>query len=170
MEEDEPAEVADHVVASPVVPAPALDYRWVHAGSQTLDLLPTPIMTASTSYKPFSSEESQRIETQWQSLPEQARRIAINEWGLGDGEGTTTAQKKKERSRSDSGASSTKGAGGMVDGEVIRSGEEQPKVDETDREGRYRDIMTEAQREYENLELIAGVPVSQVSRPQSGGA
>ena len=169
MEEDEPAEVADHVVASPVVPAPALDYRWVHAGSQTLDLLPTPITTASTLYKPFSSDESQRIETQWQSLPEQARRIAINEWGLGDGEGTTTAQKKKERPRSDSGASSTKGAGGMVDGEVIRSGEEQPKVDETDREGRYRDIMTEAQREYENLELIAGVPVSQVSRPQSGG-
>lgn len=142
-----------------VLPIPDLDYRWVHTGAQHLDLLPTPITTAATIYKSFSPDESRRIEAAWNELSVEARRKAVDDWGKKEGEGFATPTKKekdKDKERRGSNASSRSV-------EVIRSGEEQPH-DEKDGDGKYKDFMAKAQQEYENLELIAGVPVSQVSQ------
>ncbi|RXK37136.1 hypothetical protein M231_05587 [Tremella mesenterica] len=159
------------IVTSPTLPAPPLDARWVHAGAQYLDLLPTPITSASTSYKAFSPSESKRIEARWTSLPLLGRQLAIKEWGAAEGEGASKVKKEHGRTEStasnnDERRSSSKDREkdrGVPDAEVIRSGEEQPTEGEVDGEGRYRNIMADAQKEYENLELIAGVPVSQDS-------
>lgn len=150
------------------LPIPDLDFRWVHTGSQYLDLLPTPITTAATSYKAFSPDESRRIEEAWNGFTVEERQKAIHDWGRKEGEGfaTPASKKEKEKERRGSNAStrSTHTASGKgEDGEMIRSGEEQPHDEEKDSAGRYKDIMAKAQQEYENLELISGVPVSQVS-------
>jgi len=161
----------------PLLPLPELDFRWVHAGAQHLDLLPTPITTASTSYKAFSYDESVRIENAWWSIPESDRRKAVTEWGLIEGEGApakVNAKKKeaeppKSKERRGSGASvnsvksihplDDQAIEGIPDREELRSGEEQV-ADNGD--GGYKDLIQKAQREYENFELIAGIPVSQV--------
>lgn len=148
------------------LPRPALDYRWVHAGAQHLDLPIAPITASTTSYKPFSPEESARIEAKWVAMSEEERRTALSEWGRTEGEGAPArsgVKKEKEKERRGSNASARSGQ----EGEVLRSGEEQPH-DEVDLDGRYKDIMAKAQKEYENLELISGVPVSQVSRSGPG--
>jgi hypothetical protein len=150
------------------LPMPELDYRWVHTGSQYLDLLPTPITTAATIYKAFSPDESRRIQEAWDAFTPEERQKAIHDWGRKEGEGFATPatkskgvekdkDKDKEKERRGSNVSSR-----SVEGEPIRSGEEQPKEDEKDGDGRYKDFLAQAQQEYENLELIAGVPVSQV--------
>lgn len=151
------------------LPIPELDYRWVHTGSQYLDLLPTPITTAATAYKAFSPDESFRIESAWNAYTPEERQKSIHDWGRKEGEGfaTPATKKDKEKERRGSNASvksvnSTNNAK-HEEGEVIRSGEEQPHDDEKDSAGKYKDIMAKAQQEYENLELISGVPVSQVS-------
>jgi hypothetical protein len=142
------------------LPIPELDYRWVHTGAQYLDLLPTPITTAATIYKSFSPDESRRIEEAWNAYTPEERQKAIDDWGRKEGEGFATKSKEKEKERRGSNASGR--SVGKDDGEVLRSGQEQPQGDERDSEGRYKDFMTKAQQEYENLELISGVPVSQV--------
>jgi hypothetical protein len=154
------------------LPMPELDYRWVHTGSQYLDLLPTPITTAATIYKAFSPDESRRIQEAWDAFTPEERQKAIHDWGRKEGEGFATPatkskgvekdkdkdkDKDKEKERRGSNVSSR-----SVEGEAIRSGEEQPKEDEKDGDGKYKDFLAQAQQEYENLELIAGVPVSQV--------
>ena len=156
------------------LPIPELDFRWVHTGAQYLDLLPTPITTAATIYKAFSPDESRRIQEAWDALTPEERQKAILDWGTKEGEGFATPaskpkdkdkEKDKERRGSNASTRSVNGNGnGSVkdEGEVIRSGEEQPHGDEKDGDGRYKDFMKEAQQEYENLELISGVPVSQV--------
>lgn len=161
------------------LPQPELDFRWVHTGAQHLDLLPTPITTAATAYKAFSPEESRRIEAAWNDMTPSARQKAIDEWGKKEGEGFATPPNKKDkldkqdkgRRGSDASVRSTQSqtATSQQDrdkdkGEVVRSGEEQPHDDEKDGDGRYKDFMAKAQQEYENLELISGVPVSQVCR------
>jgi hypothetical protein len=157
------------------LPMPQLDYRWVHTGSQYLDLLPTPITTAATIYKAFSPDESRRIQEAWDAFTPEERQKAIHDWGRKEGEGFATPatkskgvekdkDKEKEKERRGSNVSSR-----SVEGEAIRSGEEQPKEDEKDGDGKYKDFLAQAQQEYENLELIAGVPVSQVCyRPEMG--
>jgi hypothetical protein len=152
------------------LPIPDLDIRWVHTGAQYLDLLPTPITTAATIYKAFSPDESRRIQEAWDGLTAEERQKAIHDWGTKEGEGFATPaskpkdkEKEKERRGSNASGRSVNVNGKDEDkGEVIRSGEEQPHVDEKDGDGRYKDFMKEAQQEYENLELISGVPVSQV--------
>jgi len=150
------------------LPMPELDYRWVHTGSQYLDLLPTPITTAATIYKAFSPDESRRIQEAWDAFTPEERQKAIHDWGRKEGEGFATPatkskgvekdkDKDKEKERRGSNVSSR-----SVEGEPIRSGEEQSKEDEKDGDGKYKDFLAQAQQEYENLELIAGVPVSQV--------
>ncbi|WVR09185.1 hypothetical protein IAU60_006247 [Kwoniella sp. DSM 27419] len=83
----------------PLLPVPPLDYRWVHAGAQHLDLLPTPITSASTVYKPFSPAESERIEARWEMIPNEERRNIIHEWGSMEGEGAPAKTKKKEKEK-----------------------------------------------------------------------
>lgn len=141
-----------------VLPVPELDYRWVHTGAQHLDLLPTPITTAATAYKAFSPDESRRIQAAWDQMTPEARGKAVEDWGKKEGEGFATPTKQdkdkgKDKERRGSSAS-TKSV------EVVRSGEEQPQDEKGD--GKYKDFMAKAQQEYENLELISGVPVSQV--------
>lgn len=177
-DEEGPSSVPFPRSASPPhLPFPELDCRWMHAGAQHLDLLPTPITTASTTYKSFSQDESIRIEEAWWGLAEAERRKAVMEWGISEGEGApakVNAKKKeaqpKEKERRGSGGSvnSVKsthpideyanGDEGVPDHEVLRSGEEQA---EANGDGVYKDLMQKAQKEYEDLELIAGVPVSQ---------
>ena len=148
------------------LPMPELDYRWVHTGSQYLDLLPTPITTAATIYKAFSPDESRRIQEAWDAFTPEERQKAIHDWGRKEGEGFATPatkskgvekDKDKDKERRGSNVSAR-----SVEGEPIRSGEEIPKEDEKDGDGKYKDFLTQAQQEYENLELISGVPVSQV--------
>lgn len=146
------------------LPMPELDFRWVHTGSQYLDLLPTPITTAATIYKPFSPDESRRIQEAWDAFTPEERQKAIHDWGRKEGEGFATPatkgkDKDKEKERRGSNVSAR-----SVEGEPVRSGEEQPREDEKDGDGKYKDFLAQAQQEYENLELIAGVPVSQVCR------
>ena len=154
-----------------VLPIPDLDFRWVHTGAQHLDLPATPITTAATVYKAFSYAESNRIETAWNELTPEARRKAIEDWGKKEGEGFATVTKKekekvkdndKDKERRGSNASTRSVNTQKDDSEMVKSGEEQP-VDDKDRDMKYKDFMVNAQQEYENLELISGVPVSQVS-------
>jgi hypothetical protein len=145
-----------------LLPCPDLDFRWVHAGSQHLDLPIVPVTAASTSYKAFTADESSRIEQHWESISSTEKHAIIDEWGKTEGElapAKAPLKKSKEKER----RGSTASARSAHDGEILRSGEEQPH-DEVDRDGHYKDIMLKAQREYENLELISGVPVSQVGR------
>ena len=149
-----------------VLPKPDLDYRWVHTGAQHLDLLPTPITTAATVYKAFTYDESNRIESAWNDLSPEARRKAIDDWGKKEGEGFATVTKKEKENVKDKERRGSNASGRSVntqkdETEMIRSGEEQPH-DEKDSHGKYKDFMLKAQHEYENLELISGVPVSQV--------
>lgn len=176
----------------PLLPIPELDYRWVHAGAQHLDLLPTPITTASTSYKAFSADESRRIEEAWQVLEIKKRRRAIAEWGQTEGEGAPT-KVKKDKDKGGEGREGRDTAGSTapldIEGstsirepthahpieeqlhddkdekakpvkEVLRSGEELADVETKD--DKYRDYMLKQQRDYEDLELVVGVPVSEV--------
>ncbi|WVW79053.1 hypothetical protein I302_101016 [Kwoniella bestiolae CBS 10118] len=176
----------------PLLPTPILDYRWVHAGAQHLDLLPTPITSASTTYKSFSQSESLRIEERWLQLSDDEKRKIIREWGSYEGEGAPARTKKKEKKDKDkdkdkarresvtsvhsvASASShplddkvkeKRGNGDVPDQEHIRSGEEQSRVDEEpldNLEQKYKELMGKGQREYEDFELIQGVPVSQDS-------
>lgn len=174
----------------PLLPLPELDFRWVHAGAQHLDLLPTPITTASTSYKAFSYDESLRIEEAWWTLTEGNRRTAVLQWGLEEGEGAPAKvnakkeaqtkekekekekEKSKEKERRDSGLRAQplspihpidEHTNGLPELEALRSGGEQTQEESAD--GGYKDLMQKVQKEYEDLELIAGVPVSQVGPP-----
>nr|XP_031862276.1 uncharacterized protein CI109_002241 [Kwoniella shandongensis]KAA5529348.1 hypothetical protein CI109_002241 [Kwoniella shandongensis] len=192
----------------PLLPIPRLDVRWVHAGSQHLDLLPTPITAASTTYKAFVSEESSRIEDRWQTYADEERRKIVREWGSTEGEGaparTKTKQtdkekegdkeKEKEKERRESVASShsvdndrlpthpsdehLNGEKANLNGDVKENGNGNGKVpeegvidpdhlgedgDEQDLDAKYKDLIAKQQKEYENLEEIAGVPVSQDS-------
>lgn len=155
----------------PLLPTPPLDVRWVHAGAQHLDLLPSPITSVSTTYKAFSQEESDRIEDRWDSMSRDDRARVIKDWGAGEGEGAPKDRKNGGPSDRRASINSTKSNGERhpVDAipteqeqpgmEVIQSGEEQSR----DSESEYRDIVARAQREHEDLELVSGVPVSQVS-------
>ncbi|KAK4686894.1 hypothetical protein P7C73_g3228, partial [Tremellales sp. Uapishka_1] len=161
----------------PLLPLPYLDIRWVHAGAQYLDLLPTPITTASTAYKAFSEDESARIEERWNAMTVAEQRNTINQWGTEEGEGNHGKQKKaKEKEKKDIDKSSSGSAisaaasehhaedGGVPDAEIIKSGQEIPNVEEKEDEQKsYKDVMNKFREEYEDFELIAGVPVSQDS-------
>ncbi|WVQ64180.1 uncharacterized protein L199_002342 [Kwoniella botswanensis] len=173
----------------PLLPIPFLDYRWVHAGAQHLDLLPTPITSASTTYKSFSQSESLRIEERWIQLSDDERRKVIREWGSMEGEGAPARTKKKEKEKDKArresvtsvhsvGSTSShplddkvkekekKSNGDVPDKEHIRSGEEQSRAEEeysdsTDQ--KYKEVISKVQREYDDYEVIRGVPVSQDS-------
>lgn len=149
------------------LPMPELDYRWVHTGSQYLDLLPTPITTAATIYKAFSPDESRRIQEAWDAFTPEERQKAIHDWGRKEGEGFATPAtkgKEKDKEKEKERRGSNVSARSVREGEeVVRSGEELPNGDEKDSDGNYKDFLATAQQEYENLELISGVPVSQVS-------
>ncbi|WVQ75447.1 hypothetical protein IAR50_005072 [Cryptococcus sp. DSM 104548] len=168
----------------PLLPVPELDVRWVHAGAQHLDLLPTPITTTSTTYKAFSYPESQRIDDQWHELPSEERERLVKLWGGKDGEGVP-ATRTKERSRS-SGKESDKskksrqsGQGNVpeqthpVDAKVHseRKGEARSEASETsdqespelELEEEFRQLMAEPSWDSQELGVIKGVPVSQDS-------
>lgn len=169
-----------------ILPLPPLDVRWVHAGAQHLDLLPTPITALNPAYKSFSQDESIRIEERWLDMTEDDRRKAVAEWGSLEGEGapaknkTATKEKtkekeakdksQKERSRSPKNVRSTglrqgevqdRLEGKMPEKEDVFSGQEQATAEEGDT--RYKEIIKEMQKSY-NLEKVQGVPVSQVCR------
>jgi hypothetical protein len=153
-----------------LLPMPYMDLRWMHAGAQHLSLLPSPITTASTIYKAFSPSESERIEERWEGMTEDERQAAMREWGTGEGEGAPKKEKKekdkadkKEKEKEKDKIKETE-ADHPVDGhtgevEILRSGEE---LRELDLEGKYKDLVAQTQKDYEDLELIRGVPVSQV--------
>ena len=157
--------------SSSAPPLPDLDCRWVHSGSQQLDLLPTPITAASTTFKPFSLEESERIEQRWSAMTAHEKQQAIREWGYAEGEGGSApasikaaGQIKKSPKPSpgtltDSEANSD---GTVTKREVIMSGREQEEPEQAD--SRYKEIMSQLHRDNETLEVIAGVPVSQVRK------
>ncbi|ORX38900.1 DDHD domain-domain-containing protein [Kockovaella imperatae] len=156
----------------PLLTMPECDYRWVHAGAQHLDLLPTPITTAATSYKAFQPQESDRIEAAWLKFSPEERTKAISDWGRNEGEGSPgkveekakavekEAAEHKERKRRQSVASSVDEHQGI---EHVYSGEEQRGAKEKEDEKSYQAVMAKAQKDYEDLELISGVPVSQDS-------
>ena len=168
--------------ASPsLLPLPQIDFRWLHAGAQHLDLLPTPITTTSTTYKPFSLEESNRIEEEWWTISEADRRKAVFEWGNTEGEGAPTKVNEKEQEKEfESKGKERRGSGASDsfkgdDHNVAEHANRGVPVEEAshaaeglaqmkgDGHGTYQDLMQKAQKEYEQLELIAGIPVSQVS-------
>ncbi|KAL7421212.1 hypothetical protein Q5752_004097 [Cryptotrichosporon argae] len=162
-----------------LLPCPALDVRWVHAGAQHLDMPIAPITTTTTAYKSFSADESRRIEDKWITYPEEQRKRIIAEWAKDDGELSSKRTKGKEGERRGSNASlaptprARRGSNAStlsVDKdskphtESVRSGEEQPRTDEVEAtEMSYKDILAKVQQEYDDLELIKGVPVSQDS-------
>ncbi|WWC64176.1 uncharacterized protein I303_106784 [Kwoniella dejecticola CBS 10117] len=169
----------------PLVPIPTLDFRWVHAGAQHLDLLPTPITSASTTYKPFSFSESLRIEERWRETTDNDRRKIIREWGSMEGEGAPARAKVKEKDRTkrnsvtsahsdastaahrlDDKVKEKRQDGEVPDKEHLKSGEEQTMAEEApldDAEQKYKDIMRKTQSDSDNYEVIQGVPVSQDS-------
>jgi len=174
-----------------LLPLPPLDIRWVHAGTQHLDLLPTPITSLNTTYKAFSEDESFRIEERWYSLSEEERRKAVAEWGASEGEGAPKAEKgakdkadkakdkdkagEKEKDKDKNPAKSMHSSG-LREGEVqdrldgklpekeeVFSGQEQAKPSDEDlKTTKYKEIIRKIQLDAD-LEVIQGIPVSQVS-------
>lgn len=167
---------------------PALDLRWVHAGAQQLNLLPTPITSASNSYEAFSESESSRIELRWQSTSESDRLKTIKLWGRNDGEGAFQTQEEtiKQGEKIGHDEEVTEGSKGCnsidrhsIDGtdahpvgSKVKSedGEEHldPDVDdmsfgEDQINKQYHALLLEARKENDDLDLVQGVPVSQVS-------
>jgi hypothetical protein len=170
-----------------LLPIPPLDVRWVHAGAQHLDLLPTPITALNLAYKAFSEDESLRIEERWLSLDENERKNAVEEWGSTEGEGAparnkvkdakekekeTNAEKEKEKNKPKNVLSSQLRPGEVQDRlegklpetEEVVSGQEQvrPEEGENGKDTKYREIIRKLQKDTD-LELVQGVPVSQVS-------
>jgi hypothetical protein len=179
-----------------LLPLPPLDVRWVHAGAQHLDLLPTPITSLNTTYKAFSEEESFRIEAEWYGLSEEERRKAVAEWGASEGEGAPKAEKagkdKADKNKDKDKAvekekehKPTKSihSSGLREGEVqdrldgklpekeeVFSGQEQAKAgDEDPKTAKYKEIIRKIQLS-PDLEKIQGIPVSQVSITTRSGA
>lgn len=158
----------------PLLPIPDLDYRWVHAGAQHLDLLPTPVTSAATAYKAFSPDESERIEERWESMEDEERRQAVREWGASEGEGAPkpkpppapkTDKTTKPRSSSLSNKEREERKEGKVpEKEEIMSGQEQAVPEEQDKvTAKYKEFMANITKDYDKLETVVGVPVSQVS-------
>ena len=171
-----------------LLPIPPLDVRWVHAGAQHFDLLPTPITALSPAFKAFSYDESTRIEDGWIDLDEQQRKAAVEEWGSTEGEGaparnkalkeskekdkTADKEKKKEKDEAkqkDIHASNLRAGevqdrleGKLPETEEVMSGQEQNKDEGGDAHDRkYKEIIHNLQKS-QDLETIHGVPVSQV--------
>ncbi|KGB76022.2 phospholipase [Cryptococcus deuterogattii R265] len=167
---------------------PALDVRWVHAGAQQLNLLPTPITSASNSYEAFSESESSRIELRWQSISESDRLKTIKLWGRNDGEGAFQSQgetiKQGEKIGHDEKVTDgSKGCDSIsrhsIDGTDAHSvgskvksedGEEHldPDVDdmssgEDQINKKYHALLLEAREKNDDLDSVQGVPVSQDS-------
>jgi hypothetical protein len=164
-----------------ILPQPALDARWVHAGAQHLDLLATPVTAQSTTYLAFSAEESDDIDHAWWSRYDDKQRQAIRKQ-FGATEKDTKdpkAAKEKDEKRSSKDLSNGKQVYEEADedlslerdkhgrtaeerekakDDVIRSGEEQPRED--NEEAKIREEM----ESNEDLETIKGIPVSQVGR------
>ncbi|ODO01590.1 hypothetical protein I350_06410 [Cryptococcus amylolentus CBS 6273] len=170
----------------PLLPVPQLDTRWVHAGAQHLDLLPTPITTTTTVYKAFSQPESQRIDAQWHALPPDERDSLVKVWGAKDGEGVPATRAKERSGSSDKGSNKAKpkpsSEGNVaeqthpVDAKVNseRKGgarSETSEVSETsdqsspelELEEEFRQLMAEPSWDSQDLGVIKGVPVSQDS-------
>jgi hypothetical protein len=189
MSDDDEAGPSSAPPSPTLLPLPPLDVRWVHAGAQHLDLLPTPITSLNTTYKAFSEEESSRIEERWYNLTEEERRTAVAEWGASEGEGAPKAAKgAKDKEDKDKGkdkerekekerrASKSIHSSGLRDGEVqdrldgklpdkeeVFSGQEQAKAGEEDPQtAKYKEIIRKIQHSTD-LEEIQGIPVSQVS-------
>jgi hypothetical protein len=74
------------------IPAPPLDFRWVHKGSQLLQL-PTVPITGESVYKPFSIDENARIEAAWDKLDNRSEIAYM--WGREDGEWGERVKKKE---------------------------------------------------------------------------
>ncbi|KIS00050.1 phospholipase [Cryptococcus deuterogattii 2001/935-1] len=167
---------------------PALDVRWVHTGAQQLNLLPTPITSASNSYEAFSESESSRIELRWQSISESDRLKTIKLWGRNDGEGAFQSQgetiKQGEKIGHDEKVTDgSKGCDSIsrhsIDGTDAHSvgskvksedGEEHldPDVDdmssgEDQINKKYHALLLEAREKNDDLDSVQGVPVSQQS-------
>lgn len=158
-----------------ILPQPPLDVRWVHAGAQHLDLLATPVTAASTTYLAFSAEESEAIDAAWFSRYTEAEREEIRrKYGTSDKDKVKEKEEKRASKDLDSGkkqvykeadedGSIGRDAMGRTADErekanddILRSGEEQPVEDDED------ERIRKEYEENENLELIKGVPVSQV--------
>ena len=152
------------LITPSILPTPSCDFRWVHAGAQHLDLLPTPITTTATTYKAFSPDESGRIEEAWLALSAEERTEAITEWGNNEGEGAPGKVEEKAKVAEKEIGEQKEAVRGTspenMDMEIM-SGEEQRK--ESAEKG-YQSPMTRTLKEYDDLEVIHGVPVSQVGR------
>lgn len=192
---DDTSEAGPSSPPSPLIlPLPPLDVRWVHAGAQHLDLLPTPITSLGQTYKAFSADESERIEERWLDMTEEERRKAVAEWGATEGEGApakvkpTAKDKEKEREmekekEKEKGtrrrSMSPNGRASNVHAHSLRAGEVQDRLDgklpekeevfsgqeQVKEEGDTR--YREVIRDLQknyDLETIVGVPVSQVCR------
>ena len=184
-----PAADGDAGPAPLLLPVPDLDVRWVHAGAQHLNLLPTPITAPSTSYKAFSSLEFERIEEKWESMNQDERKSAVDEWGSLDGEGAPakarrankakgTKESKDSKDSKDSRVKRTKSPMGK---EALRVGEvddivepEPNKAQEEilsgpeqagDGDSKYKEIIRAIQKDADP-DNIQGVPVSQVRSHQ----
>lgn len=161
---------------------PALDVRWVHAGAQQLNLLPTPITSASNSFEAFSKSESSRIELRWQSISESDRLKTIKSWGRNDGEGAFQSQEEivkqgEEIGHNEEAAKESKGCDAIdrpdahpVDSKMKREDAEEHldlDVDDMSSEEQinkqYHALLLEARGKNDDLDLVQGVPVSQVS-------
>lgn len=170
-----------------LLPIPPLDVRWVHAGAQHLDLLPTPITALNPAYKAFSFDESARIEERWISLEEKERKDAVEEWGSTEGEGAPVRNKVKEAKDKERAKSAEREKeknkpknihssqlrhgevqdrleGKLPETEEVMSGQEQaqPEEGENGKDIKYREIIRKLQKD-QDLEKVYGVPVSQVS-------
>jgi hypothetical protein len=85
------------------------------------------------------------------------RKRIISEWGLAEGEGAPKSKDAKGKRRAS--VSSVGSGREEVQEEIFNSGEEQKE-----HPSQYKDFIAKLQKDYEDLELIAGVPVSQVSQ------
>lgn len=94
-------EVSDHGDATSVTSCspPELDYRWLHAGSQHLALLSTPITAPKAiTYASFSDLENEHLEQGFQKLTASQRDAAKKQMGEQQQQTTPSSQGPKDGS------------------------------------------------------------------------
>lgn len=160
------------VEALKTIPAPPLDFRWVHTGTKQLQLPTIPITVADAIYQPFSNDENKRIEDTWMKKSSEERKAIVEQWGKEDGEwGRKSRAHKKEEKEKVKDKSEKLGRDKRDSLKEIRSpesGSSTPmtsdgEMEEMSSDKMYKSIIERAQSDPTRLDVVDGVPVSQVS-------
>ncbi|GMK59318.1 hypothetical protein CspeluHIS016_0703330 [Cutaneotrichosporon spelunceum] len=150
------------VVEEEVEMAP-LEVRWMHTGAKQMSLPTAPIIGTDTAYKPFSMDESNRINVEWEKLSDREQAKIIRQWGSGDGEWSPKERSLSSKSKGKGDQKTAKEADEADD--PATPAESEAPVPETpeDKAQAYKSIIERARTDPTRLDTVKGVPVGQDS-------